>query len=267
MWQEELFKLRIFVNYKVIENDPEEKELELQRIEGRLESLTMSVRNLKKSAQLKRVVSGTQGNILRVNLFSGGYLTPYCVDFDIPDFVPLVKPFVLENENFKYISKAISNPNYVLVGRHINKGRRTEQRMMIQKNTFAQSALIAGQQGTGKTYLLAQIVNELYEKAPEIGILVLNLGKGNQEFFYRTDRVIKFGSSEFKIPYFVKGPYLERSIQETAAHLIASTGLKNIVEKNMVNVMQAFIEKKGKLPKSLKFLFKELIRYSTFLNL
>jgi hypothetical protein len=80
-------------------------------------------------------------------------------------------------------------------------------------------------------------------------------------FFYKIDRIIKFDSPQFHVPYFVKGIYLERSIQETAFYLIASTGLKNIVEKNMVNVMQAFIEKKKKLPRSLHFLFKELIRF------
>jgi len=261
MWEEELFKVRIFVSYQVLEDNPSVKELELQRIEGQLKSLTLSARNLKKAAKLRRVVSGAHGNIVRVNLFSGSFVTPYTVDFDIPEFIPVVKPFVLENENFKYIPKDVSDPNYILIGRHITRGRRTQQNMLIQKNSFAQSALIAGQQGTGKTYLLAQIVNEFYKKAPEIGILILNLGKGNQESFYKTDKVIKFGASNLKIPYFVKGPYLARSIQETASYLISSTGLKNIVEKNMVNVMQAFIDKKGKLPHSLMFLFKELIRY------
>ncbi len=261
MWEEELFRVRIFVSYRIFEKDLRERELELQRIEGRIKSLTMSGRNLKKAAQIKRVTSGTYGNILRVNLFSGSYITPYCVDFDILKITPLVKPFTLESENVKYIPTDISNPDYILIGRHVNQGRKTEHRMLIQKNGFAQSLLVAGQQGTGKTYLLAQIVNEFHKKAPDIGILILNLGKGNQEGFYKTDKVIKFGSPDFHVPYFVNGHYLERSIQETATYLIASTGLKNIVEKNMVNVMQAFIDKKGKLPRSLKFLFKELIRY------
>jgi hypothetical protein len=261
MWEDELFKVRIFVSYQVDEEDEKERELELQRIEGRLKSLTLSGRNLKKAAKLRRVVSGTYGNILRVNLFSGSYITPTCVDFDVPEFIPMVKPFVLENENFKYVPTPVSNPNYILIGRHINRGRRTQQNMLIHKNAFAQSALIAGQQGTGKTFLLAQIVEEFHKKTTDIGILILNLGKGNQEGFYKSDKVIKFGTPEFKIPYFVKGSYLSRNIQETAAYLIASTGLKKIAEKNMVNVMQAFIDKKGKLPRALKFLFQELMRY------
>ena len=260
-WDEELYKIRIFVNYYVVEQDSSLKELEIQRIEGRLKSLTMSGRNLKKAARIKRVPSGTLGNILRLNLFSGSYVTPLCVDFDIPEFTPLVKPFKIENENIKYIPKNTHDPNYILIGRHVNEGRRTEHRMVIQKKSFSQSVLVAGQQGTGKTYLLAQIVDDFYRKAPDVGILIINLGKGNQEGFYRVDKTIKFGSLEFWVPYFVEGQYLERSVQETATYLIASTGLKNIVEKNMVNVMQAFIEKKGKLPRSLKFLFTELVRY------
>ena len=260
-WQEELYKIRIFVNYYVVEQDSSLKELEIQRIEGRLKSLTMSGRNLKKAAHIKRVSSGTLGNIHRLHLFSGSYVTPLCVDFDIPEVTPLVKPFKIENENIKYIPKETHDPNYILIGRHVNEGRRTEHRMVIQKKSFSQSVLIAGQQGTGKTYLLAQVVDEFYKKVPDVGILIINLGKGNQEGFYKIDKVIKFGSLDFWVPYFVEGQYLERSIQETATYLIASTGLKNIVEKNMVNVMQAFFEKKGKLPRSLKFLFTELVRY------
>lgn len=260
-WQEELYKIRIFVNYYVLEEDPSLREIEIQKIEGRLKSLTMSGRNLKKGAKIKRVSSGTLGNILRLNLFSGSYVTPLCVDFDIPEVIPLVKPFKIENENIKYIPKEIDDPNYILIGKHINEGRRTEHRMLVQKKSFAQSVLIGGQQGTGKTYLLAQIIDEFHKKAPDIGILIINLGKGNQEGFYKVDKIIKFGSPDFHVPYFVVGQYLERSIQETATYLIASTGLKNIVEKNMINVMQAFKEKKGKLPNSLKFLFTELVRY------
>jgi len=260
-WQEELYKIRIFVNYYVLEQDPSLREIEIQKIEGRLKSLTMSGRNLKKGARIKRLSSGTLGNILRLNLFSGCYVTPLCVDFDIPEVIPLVKPFKIENENIKYIPKEIDDPNYILIGKHINEGRRTEHRMLLQKKSFAQSVLIGGQQGTGKTYLLVQIIDEFHKKAPDIGILIINLGKGNQEGFYKVDKIIKFGSPDFHIPYFVVGQYLERSIQETATYLIASAGLKNIVEKNMINVMQAFKEKKGKLPNSLKFLFTELVRY------
>ncbi|MFX1499936.1 MAG: hypothetical protein ACFFDH_03110 [Promethearchaeota archaeon] len=260
-WQEELYKIKIFVNYYVIEKDQDLAELEVQKIEGMLKSLTMSGRNLKKAALIKRVPSGTIGNIQRLNLFSGSYVTPLCVDFDIPEISPLVKPFKIENENIKYIPKEKNDPNYILIGRHVSEGRRTEHPMLIQKKSFAQSVLIAGQQGTGKTYLLAQVLDEFYKKASDIGILIINLGKGNQEGFYKVDKVIKFGFLEFWVPYFIEGQYLERSIQETATYLIASTGLKNIVEKNMVIVMQAFIEKKGKLPRSLKFLFTELIRY------
>lgn len=260
-WRDELYKIRIFVKYKIQEEDPKAKEIELQKIEGRLKSLTMSGRNLKKAAHIKSVPIGTYGNILRLNLFSGRYVTPLCVDFNIPETVPLVKPFKIDYENINYISKEIQDPDYILIGKHIADGRRTEHKILIDKKSFAQSVLVAGQQGTGKTYLLAQIVEEFYKKAPDIGILVLNLGKGGQEGFYKVDRVIKFGTPEFRVPYYVDGQYLERSIQETASYLIASTGLKNIAEKNMVNVMQAFIEKKGKLPRSLKFLFKELVRY------
>jgi len=118
-----------------------------------------------------------------------------------------------------------------------------------------------GQQGTGKTYLLAQILKEFHVKVPNVGILILNLGKGNQEHFYSCDEVIKFGDKTLRVPYYYPGKYPDKTIQETAEYLIASLGLKNIVEKNMLNVMQAFISKKGGLPKSLNMLFQNLVKY------
>ncbi|NVM19715.1 MAG: hypothetical protein HWN80_18580 [Candidatus Lokiarchaeota archaeon] len=261
MWQDEIFRVRIYIHYQINQTDPLLKEQELQTLEGKLKSLTLSCRNNKKAAQLKRVPLGTQGNIQRVNLISGSYLTSKCVDFNVPENIPLTKPFKLENENIKHIPISESDPNHILIGNYVNNGRSTKRKILLHKNSFAQSLLIAGQQGTGKTYLLAQVVNEFYTKKPDVGILILNLGKGNQEIFYKVDKVIKFGSSEFRVPYFHKGQYLDRSLQETANYLIASLGLKNIVEKNMVNVMNSFLNKKGKLPNSLKTLFQNLLKY------
>jgi hypothetical protein len=261
MWQDELYKVRIYVTYEIIHEEPEAKANELNLIEGRLLSLTMSGKNEKNGAILKRVPSGTRGNIFRGNFFSGRYVTPLCLDFNIPEIIPLSKPFILENENIIHVDKLENDINYIAMGRHVNRGRRTPHKILIHKNNFAQSCGIFGQQGTGKTYLLAQIIKEFYEKRPDIGILILNLGKGNQEGFYKTDRVIKFGSDKFSIPYFFEGEYLEKSLQETATYLIASTGLKNVVEKNMLNVLHRFIQKFGKPPRSLKHLFDNLLSY------
>jgi len=261
MWQDDIFRVRIYINYQINQTDPVLMKQELQTLEGKLKSLTMSCRNKKKPAQLKRVPLGTHGNIKRVNLISGGYITSKCVDFNIPENIPLTKPFTLGNENIKHIPINDSDPNHILIGKYVNNGRSTKRKILLHKNSFAQSLLVAGQQGTGKTYLLAQVVNEFYNKNPDVGILILNLGKGNQELFYKVDKVIKFGSSDFRVPYFHEGQYLERSLQETATYLIASLGLKNIVEKNMVNVMNSFLTKKGTLPSSLKTLFQNLLRY------
>ena len=261
MWQDDIFRIRIYVNYQINQTDPTLMNQEIQTLEGKLKSLTISCRNLKKSAQLKKVPLGTHGNIKRVNVISGGYITSKCVDFNIPENIPLTKPFTLENENIKHNPISETDPDHILIGTYVNNGRSTKRRILIHKNTFAQSLLIAGQQGTGKTFLLAQIVNEFYNKANDVGILIINLGKGNQELFYKVDKVLKFGSPYFRVPYFIKGQYLERSLQETANYLIAALGLKNIVEKNMLNVMNSFFTKKGHLPNSLKTLFQNLLRY------
>ncbi len=261
MWQDDLFKIRMFVNYEIIEEDPKLRESAIQIIEGGIRSLTMSSRNSKESARLEKIISQNSMNFFRFNLFSGHYVTPNCVDFNFPEVIPLIKPFTIEKENIKHRPVHETDTNHILIGRYIFNGRLTERKILIPISAFSQSAVIFGQIGTGKTYLLSQVVNELYNKAPDIGILIINLGKGSQEVFYHVDRVIKFGSPDFRVPYFFQGPYLEKSLQETAAYLIAALGLKNIVVKNMLNVMKSFTCRGNSLPKSLDILFFNLEKF------
>ncbi len=261
MWQDDLFKIRIFINYEIIEDNPKLRENAIQIIEGGIRSLIMSSRNPKESARLEKIISQNSMNFFHFTLFSGHYVTPNCVDFNFPEVIPLIKPFTIEKENIKHRPVHETDTNHILIGRYIFNGRLTERKILVPKSTFSQSAVIFGQIGTGKTYLLSQVVNEFYNKAPDVGILIINLGKGYQEIFYQVDRVIKFGSSDFRVPYFVQGPYLEKNLQETAAYLIAALGLKNIVVKNMLNVMKSFTCRGNSLPTSLDILFFNLIKF------
>ncbi len=261
MWHDDLFNVKIFIICDFLKKEYEIEENEFQIVKGGIKSLTMSFKNPKKIAYLKEFPKEKIKNILQFNITSKQYITPNCVDFDFPEVIPLIKPFAIEDDNINFSSLRENNVDHILLGKYVFNGRRTERKIPIPMKDFAQSAVIFGQMGTGKTYLLAQFINEFYDKAPNIGILIINLGKGNQEAFYKLDTILKFGSSNFQVPYFVQGSYLEKNLQETAAYLIAALGLKNIVEKNMLNVMKIFLNKQGKLPESLDILFHNLLKY------
>lgn len=250
LWQDDLFRVRIFIS------TPSQVS-----IEGLIKAITNTIRNGKKSAKLVKIKDKYYKKIVLLNFRKGYFITPRCIDFNIPDEFPLFKPIPLKTENIKYFDIRKRESSNILLGNLILQGRKTKHKIFLDKNSFSQSVLIAGQQGTGKTYLLAQIVHDFYNKLPDIGILILNLGKGNQDHFYKLDTIIKFGSDKFRVPYFNEGVYLKKNLQETATYLIAALGLKNIIEKNMLNVMNAFLDKFGLLPNSLKVLFLNLIKY------
>jgi len=250
LWQDDLFRIRIFIStpFQI-------------SIEGLIKGITNTIRNGKKSAKLVKLKDKHYKKIVLLNFRKGYFITPSCIDFNIPENFPLFKPIPLKTENIKYFEIRKRESSNILLGNLILQGRKTKHKIFLDKNSFSQSVLIAGQQGTGKTYLLAQIVNDFYNKLSDIGILILNLGKGNQDHFYKLDRIIKFGSDNFRVPYYNEGDYLKKNLQETATYLIAALGLKNIIEKNMLNVMNAFMDKFGLLPYSLRVLFLNLIKY------
>jgi len=250
LWQDDLFRIRIFIS------TPSQIS-----IEGLIKGITNTIRSGKKSAKLVKLKEKHYKKIVLLNFRKGNFITPSCIDFTIPENFPLFKPIPLKTENIKYFDIKKKESSNILTGNLILQGRKTKHKIFLDKNSFSQSVLIAGQQGTGKTYLLAQLVQEFYNKLPDIGILILNLGKGNQDHFYKLDRIIKFGSDNFRVPYFNEGVYLKKNLQETATYLIAALGLKNIIEKNMLNVMNAFMDKFGLLPYSLRVLFLNLIKY------
>lgn len=189
------------------------------------------------------------------------FLSANVTDFIILKEFPLLKAHTIENENINFNSNHLRHQGAILYGKYVHNGVQTQVDTFLYQEHFAQSVLIVGQQGTGKTYFLRQIINEFYKKAPPIGILILNLAKENQERLYSVDRVIKYDSPQFKIPYFIEGQHTEKCLQETAAYLIASLGLKNIVEKNMLTVMKSFYYNKEGLPPSLNTLFSNLEKF------
>jgi hypothetical protein len=206
-----------------------------------------------------RFYSNVREKISAARWFS--FITPSMIDFSFPDNCPLPRANALQMFNYQYPKANIHDRNSIYLGQVINQGIIENNPVLIPLDHFGRSVFIGGNQGTGKTRLLTQITREFYTKAPQIGILYINVGKTNQEHLYSHDVVIKYGDPEFQVPYFVEGEYLSRSIQQTASYLTAALGLREPVDKVIKGLMYSFIKHNGKLPLSLKILFKGLKKW------
>ncbi len=259
MWTAVPFKIRIFIASKVHSEDPTEIEEQKAELQGILRTLIMDIKNVKKRAHFKRTSSGTYIDILKINHYKGRVITHKVIDFDFPENFPLLKAPILAIENIKDKSVSINDKNYIALGLQYHRGVLTKNIGYVHIDAFASSCFIGGLSGSGKTYLILWIIKELASKRSEVGILNINIGKENQQHFYKKHfKVIKYGDPEFKVPYYVKGSNPEQTRQETSSIIAASLGLNNVVINILLNVMQQYDEQLGDQPESLMVLFNTL---------
>jgi len=189
------------------------------------------------------------------------FVDPEKFDFSFPNACPILRANALRLKNVEYLPITKDDSNYIWIGNILDKGILESNHSLIPIDHFTKSVFIGGQPGTGKTQLVKQMSLEFFRKAPKIGVLYLNFGKGNQEEFYKTDRTIKYGDKEFVVPYFVQGDYLDKALQETATYLTASLGLREPIDKILKKVMDSFRKTNGVLPNSLTILFRGLRKW------
>jgi len=285
-----LFKLKVFLRYTPPFVDKEEDDEEIERLiiqfESFLDYLTTDIRSTEgKRIYFKQIKSDIWKSIITSNVMwqnlmytkTGAqcgfvynriaeelrfaFINPDEFDFSFPDSCPILRANTLRLKNVEYLSIQKENPNFIWIGNIVDKGIPESNYSLIPIDHFSKSVVIGGQPGTGKTQLIKQMSIEFYDKFPKIGILYLNFGKGNQEEFYKTDRTIKYGDNDFRVPYFVEGDYLDKGLQETATYLTASLGLREPVDKILKNVMDSFLKVNGSLPGSLTTLFKGLRKW------
>ncbi|MHA2473382.1 MAG: hypothetical protein ACXAES_09125, partial [Promethearchaeota archaeon] len=262
----EIYKVKFYI--RILESSLSEELT--AKLEGLLDYLTVGLRNIKgESAKLIKVPDDTWEKILSADVFwrnhngihTGPYfrdvvqrlpkhlvpafLTPFQVDFTFSKDLPLNKASGLLIENINFSNKhnnQIENINHSLtIGNLVVNGVVTSTVKKFPITHFAHSIFIGGQPGAGKTYMLGHICKEFHDRASDIGVLILNLGKGRQERFYAKDLIIKYGSPNLRVSYFYEGEYLEKSLQETASYLVASLGLRDPIDKILFKVMNSFL--------------------------
>jgi len=67
---------------------------------------------------------------------------------------------------------------------------------------FKYNILIYGKDHTEKSILLSHILNQLYTRVPDIGVLLIKLHSNVDTHLYHLDRVYRYGTQDLEIPYF-----------------------------------------------------------------
>lgn len=255
-------------------------------LEAKLEFITMGINNvIGESAQIKEASGDTWSKILTGNVFwfnfanesTGrhyskvihevpkgllpGFVRPIDGDFNFPQDTPLEKGFYLKNENVQFLPVNPNDDDVICIGNYLYKGARTNRKKYLFVDQISQRMLIAGKTGVGKTFFISNQLEQLYRKRPDIGVIILNLVKPEQEDPYKADLILKYGTPECRVDYFVKGNDVAKSISDTAEYTIAHIGLKNHFQNNMETVMSNFIEDTGKMALTISVLYYNLIKF------
>lgn len=264
----ENYKTKIYVNISIKNNFLWSNTNLKQEVEGRLDFLAQNIKDIQGvRAKFVSVPLDTWEKILTSNVFGENnnkrpsILSPDQVDFTFPKETPLPKAQVFPFEKVTYLPVKKEDEDHIWIGKHIHNGIVDVNNSMVPLNNFVQSVIIGGQPQTGKTRFLGHISREFYTKAPKIGVLYLNLGKGEQNNIYKSDKVLKYGDSDLRIPYYVNGGYEKKSLQECASYLIACLGLGDPIDRLMYNVAKSFIQTNGDMPGSIANLFRGLKKW------
>jgi len=253
MKQSDLFDFRILLSYNLANISLEER----SKILGHLRFMTVDMESDKGERAI--ITEPSEVSILDLmgcTVFkqknsARTRVSKQTVNFDFPKNMPLPQIPILAKENVRYIDIDDDFKAHALkLGKHINKGVITDHDTYVPINKLPQDMVIFGKSGSGKTFFLAGLIEELASKAKDVGILVLNIAKTSQEAFYKDFSVIKYSDDDFRVPYFYKGDShsLEKYLQETATYICASLGLKNVFEKIIYRTSVGFTKLKGELP-------------------
>lgn len=252
MWREELFKVRIYISYKVLEFDPESLNEEILAMKGRVKSLEIPARNVNKQAKIRRTLCGARADFYKGNLYNGKYMTPISLDFTLSEKLPLFAPVGLKRQiiNWEQHKKSL---NSFPIGKWVDEnGRKRETLMYCTVDDFVQGGLIIGEIGSGKSYLMGYIIKSITTMNPEVGILILNFKREHEENLYSAQKIYRFGKN-LTLPYFppVEKEKLNETIVNLSKAIMGALGYEEEGVYAFKNVLETHIKTYNKPPESI----------------
>jgi len=183
------------------------------------------------------------------------YIEPNKIDFYIPQDMPLPKPPILENRNLINLPISKDDRSHVYFGNKLIDGVLSNEIGIIEIDSFNSHLNIFGKTGTGKSTLIKIIINELCNKRPDVGILILNLVKPDVKKDFPMAVVCKFPSKRFKVPYIIFGNRVKKSISGTSNVLAACLGLKYLGPVIISETFQRCYTEFGEFPSQITEFF------------
>jgi len=189
------------------------------------------------------------------------FIKPNMIDFDIPHGMPLLNPPILENRNSINLPISKNDPNFIYIGKKMKDGVLSTDLGLIEIDGLTTHLNIFGKTGTGKSTLIKMILNDLHNKRPDVGILILNLAKPYLEDDYPMAHVYKFPSEKFRVPYIIPFDRAMISIKETSNVFAACLGLKHLGPGIFSETFQICYSEHKKFPKKVKVFFSCVDEY------
>ena len=84
----------------------------------------------------------------------------------------------------------------IIVGNAIENGEIQDEVRGVPYPNFLHSMIIAGEEGTGKSYFLASLLNEIYKSHPEVGVLVIRVSRRSPTFLIKLDDTVAFNNED-----------------------------------------------------------------------
>jgi len=187
--------------------------------------------------------------------FLPNYIRPNKIDFDIPHEMPLLNPPILENRNSNNMPISKNDPNFIYIGKKMKDGVLSTDLGLIEIDGLTTHLNIFGKTGTGKSTLIKMILNDLHNKRPDVGILILNLAKPYLEDDYPMAHVYKFPSEKFRVPYIILFDRAMISIKETSNVFAACLGLKHMGPGIFSETFQICYSEHKRFPKEVREFF------------
>jgi hypothetical protein len=119
--------------------------------------------------------------------------------------------------------------------------------------------LISGSDQAERTAFLSHILNQLYKRAPEIGVLLIRLNAGENTNVFHLDKEYKYGDLNLEIPYFY-GDFSNEVYREHFESVISALFGFHFEMKIVIGCLLRQY-KNGKLPSSILDFLGDLKNY------
>ena len=114
---------------------------------------------------------------------------------------------------------------------------------------FKYNMLISGKDSKERSAILSHILNQIYVRVPDIGVLLIKLKSNEDTYLYHLNKVYEYGEPKLEIPYFLEHTFSDVNREQLINCLNAIFGFHYEMKWVMRIVIKHY--KLGRFPSSL----------------